>query len=182
MNIKLKKTLPNAVIPVKEPGNAGMDLTAARRWFDEYGNIVYDTGIAIEIPEGYAGYLFPRSSISKMCVALTNSVGVIDSSYRGSILLKYKPTLAVAGKEDFSSEVLRDDDQICIPAFDHSFYNAAITPEMYEHFYSINDSIYDVGDRIAQLIILPVLNVDFNEVEELSSTTRGENGFGSTGK
>jgi dUTP pyrophosphatase len=70
-----------------------MDLTAVSSTIDEHGNLVYGTGLSIEIPEGYVGLLFPRSSIAKTTVALSNSVGVIDSGYRGEIILKFKPTL-----------------------------------------------------------------------------------------
>ena len=62
-----------------KPGDAGMDLTAINISKDSVGNITYHTGLAIEIPEGYVGLLFPRSSVSKKQQFLTNSVGVIDS-------------------------------------------------------------------------------------------------------
>ena len=56
-----------------------MDLTAVSREIDDYGNISYGTGLAFEIPEGYTGLIFPRSSICKKQLVLSNSVGVIDS-------------------------------------------------------------------------------------------------------
>ena len=91
----------------------------------------------MEIPEGHVGLLYPRSSISKTSCSLRNAVGVIDSGYRGEIMLKFS----------------------C----------------------STNLNIYNVGDRVAQLIIMPYPQVQFEEVEELSDTDRGEGGFGSTG-
>lgn len=94
MKVKIKKLRQDAVIPsYAKPGDAGMDLTCIDYAQDDYGNIVYYTGIAIEIPEGHVGLLFPRSSISKYSTQLTNSVGVIDSGYRGEIMLKFKPTM-----------------------------------------------------------------------------------------
>jgi len=91
MKIKIKKLHPNAIIPMySKAGDAGMDLTAISREYDEFGNLVYGTGLAFEIPEGYVGLVFPRSSNSKTNLNLTNSVGVIDSGYRGEVVLKFK--------------------------------------------------------------------------------------------
>lgn len=91
MEVKIKKLNENAVVPkYAKVGDAGMDLVATSKEVDKYGNVVYGTGLAFEIPEGYVGLLFPRSSISKMDMNLTNSTGVLDSSYRGEVFLKFK--------------------------------------------------------------------------------------------
>jgi dUTP pyrophosphatase len=91
MQVKVKKLHPDAVIPsYSKAGDAAMDLTAISVTKDENGNAVYGTGLAIEIPEGYVGLLFPRSSNSKTDLYLTNHVGVIDSGYRGEIMFKYR--------------------------------------------------------------------------------------------
>ena len=98
MEVKIKKLHPDAVIPVySKPGDAGLDLTATSIDDDSYGNIIYGTGLAIEIPEGYVGLLYPRSSNSKTDLYLTNHVGVVDSGYRGEIMFKFRP---VNGIED----------------------------------------------------------------------------------
>jgi len=90
MQVKVKKLHPDAVIPrYSKAGDAAMDLTAISVNKDEHGNAVYGTGLAIEIPEGYVGLLFPRSSITKQDMILKNSVGVIDSGYRGEICLRF---------------------------------------------------------------------------------------------
>jgi len=73
-------------------GDAGIDLTATEMFYDEYGNICYKTGLFMEIPKGFVGLIFPRSSISKYITQLTNCVGVIDSGYRGEIMFKFKPS------------------------------------------------------------------------------------------
>ena len=92
MNIRITKLTDEAVIPsYAKAGDAGMDLTAITLDKDEFGNIVYGTGLAIEIPAGYVGLIFPRSSNSKTDLYLTNHVGVIDSGYRGEIRFKYRP-------------------------------------------------------------------------------------------
>lgn len=93
MEIRIKKLRDNAVIPTKaHPTDAGFDLTATSKETDAYGNIVYGTGIALEIPENHVGLLFPRSSNAKKDLLLTNSVGVIDSGYRGEVSFKFKPS------------------------------------------------------------------------------------------
>jgi len=90
MNINIKKLDKNAVIPsYAKLGDAGMDLTAINILYDKFNNLVCETGLAVEIPNGYVGLIFPRSSISKYALHLRNSVGVIDSGYRGEILIKF---------------------------------------------------------------------------------------------
>lgn len=97
MEIKIKKLHPDAVIPkYANPGDAGMDLTAVDVSTD-YGCLTYHTGLAIEIPRWHVGLLFPRSSVYKGRQMLTNCVGVIDSGYRGEVMLKY--TLSPTGND-----------------------------------------------------------------------------------
>lgn len=144
MEVKIKKLVENAVVPqYAHDTDAGLDLTAVSTERDEYSNIVYHTGLAIEIPDGYAGFLFPRSSVSKYDLSLCNCVGVIDSAYRGEIILKFNLMNWVKDVEDIR--------------------------------------IYGVGDRVAQLIILPYPKIKLVETNELSDSDRGEGGFGSTG-
>ncbi len=139
MKVKIKKLDANAVIPVKAKANdAGLDLTSISV---EKGlsYIEYGTGLAFEIPEGHVGYLFPRSSISKTSLSLANSVGVIDSGYRGEVKLRFKRPRQLG-------------------------------------------PIYEVGDRIGQLIIMPIPNIELEEVKDLSKSHRGDEGFGSSGR
>jgi len=90
MKVKFKKLHPNAKTPhYSLEGDACLDLYAAWQKIDDLGNRVYGTGIAMEIPKDHVGLLFPRSSISKTSLSLRNSVGVIDSNYRGEIMLKF---------------------------------------------------------------------------------------------
>ena len=91
MEIKVKKLHKKAVIPTYAMyGDAGLDLTATTKELDDDGNVVYGTGLSFEIPDGYVGLLFPRSSNSKTSLLLSNSVGVLDSGYRGEVKFKYK--------------------------------------------------------------------------------------------
>jgi len=139
MNVKIKKLHEDAVIPTyAKPGDAGMDLVAVtEEWNKDNSMVTYDTGLSMEIPEGYVGLLFPRSSISKTILNLSNSVGVIDSGYRGPIMFKFR--------------------------------------------YLEEGLVYDVGDRIGQILIMPYPTITFEEVDELSTTERGAGGYGSTG-
>ena len=95
MKVKIKKLVEQAVIPVyAHPGeDAGLDLTATSVKF-EHDCWVYGTGLAMEIPKGYVGLLFPRSSIRRYSLSLSNSIGVIDSDYRGEVMFSFRPVNA----------------------------------------------------------------------------------------
>jgi len=144
MIVNIKKIHPEAVIPsYAKAGDAGMDLIATSIISETPSQITYGLGIALEIPEGFVGLVFPRSSIRKTRLQLSNSVGVIDSGYRGELQATFnKITTTIENQK--------------------------------------ND--YKVGDRVCQIIIIPYPPIEFNEVNELSNTERGEGGFGSTGK
>lgn len=143
MKVKIKRLSEEAVIPSYSTNESGgMDITATKIIQDSYDCIWYGTDIAIEIPEGYVGLIFPRSSISKTDLELANSIGMIDSDYRGEIQVRF----------NFRSKY---------------YYNEVID--------------YEVGDRVAQLMIIPRPKIEFEEVDELSNTNRGDGGFGSTG-
>ena len=159
MKVKNKRLVAEAKVPTyAKAGDAGMDLTATSRSFDEYGNIVYGTGLAIEIPEGYVGLVFPRSSIAKEQMLLSNAVGVIDSGYRGEIMAKFKPSIAL-------------DDNQCVRRNKDSIWCTDIKM----------NSVYEVGDRIAQLIIMPYPQIEFELANTLSDSDRGAGSYGSTG-
>ena len=150
MEVRIKKLHPNAVIPTyAKDGDAGMDLTAVTKSYDRDGNIVYGTGLAFEIPKGYVGLVFPRSSLSRLDIALSNCVGVIDSGYRGEVTVKFKPAM---------------------------LFNREQRPII------LNNRIYEVGERVAQIIIIPYPQITFIEADELSETERGTGGYGSSGK
>ena len=148
LNVKIKKLNENAVIPqYAKHGDAGLDLTATSKEYDEHGNVCYGTQLAFEVPHGYVGLLFPRSSNTKKDLILGNSVGVIDSGYRGEVVFKFKPSATLDIKKETGIS---------------TFYN------------------YEIGDRIGQIIIMPYPQINFVEVDELSSSDRGVGAFGST--
>lgn len=97
VKVKIKKLHPDAVIPqYAKAGDAGLDLTAVDIIADG-STLTYKTGLAVEIPRWHVGLLFPRSSVYKTGQSLTNCVGVIDSGYRGEIMMKF--TLSPYAKE-----------------------------------------------------------------------------------
>lgn len=90
MKINFKKLNKNAVIPRKATqGSVCYDMVFTSMCHDNYGNIVYGTGLAVEIPEGYGGFLFPRSSVRKTQLDMRNCIGVIDSDYRGEVMATF---------------------------------------------------------------------------------------------
>ena len=139
--VKVKKLESNAVIPsYSKVGDAGMDLTITKEIENTSFSVSYGFGIAMEIPKGYVGLIFPRSSVRNQDLILSNCVGVIDSGYRGEIQATFKKTQGLDSMK------------------------------------------YKVGERGAQIIILPYPTIYMTEVPELSNTERGTDGFGSTGK
>lgn len=94
MILKVKKLHENAQMPFyATKGSAGMDLVAVSAQWDRNENTIkYGTGLAFEIPEGFVGLLFPRSSVCKKTLTLTNCVGVIDSDYRGEVSAVFRIT------------------------------------------------------------------------------------------
>ena len=146
MKVNIKKLEKMAVIPTKGSEEAaGYDLYA---YIPDHQALAIlpgetekiKTGIAMEVPKGYAGLIYARSGLAtKQGLAPANKVGVVDSDYRGEIIVAL-----------------------------HNHSNAL--------------QIVENGERIAQLVITPFLSVEFNEVDELDDTSRGNDGFGSTGR
>ena len=142
--ISVKLLRPDARVPTYgTEASAGADLYACMQDKVEVGpgqSVMIPTGIAMEIPKGYAGLVFARSSMgAKRGLAPANKVGVIDSDYRG---------------------------EIRVVLHNHSGEPQSVEP----------------GERVAQLLIVPVFTPGFQETEKLSDTSRGAGGFGSTGK
>lgn len=144
MRINIKRIRDDAIIPNRgSVSAAGYDLYSCG--IDEPIDIApgssakIKTGVIMEIPEGYFGAIYARSGMAtKQGLRPANCVGVVDSDYRGEIMV-----------------------------FLHNDSSFVRTIEN--------------GERIAQIVITPYLNVEFNEVDVLSDTARGEGGFGSTG-
>lgn len=139
--LPVKLEHPDAVLPTRaHRTDAGLDLYSAETVIIKAGSQgVVNTGISVAIPEGAAGFVFIRSSVGfKRNSTLSNSVGVIDSAYRGAI------KVAITNHSNIDFEVRK-------------------------------------GDRVAQIVIIPVLALNPISVNDLPSTDRGVGGFGSSG-
>lgn len=155
MKVRFKKLNDAAVLPsYAHQTDAGLDMTATSREIDDEGNVVYGFGLAVEIPAGYVGLLFPRSSVAKKGMVLSNSVGCVDSGYRGEVKAKFKVTPDCAYIKDKMLWIAKR--------------------------YSLD--AYEVGDRVCQLIIIPYPKIEPEFAEELSSSDRGDGGYGSSGR
>lgn len=142
--IKVKRLTDTAKLPIRgSEYAAGYDLYADLAETTMVGpgdTFKINTGIAVEIPDGFFGGIYPRSGLAtKQGLAPANKVGIIDSDYRGPIIV--------------------------------ALYNQSPIPQMVHP-----------GDRIAQLIIQPYVAFEWEEVDELGETERGDGGFGHTGK
>jgi len=142
MRIDVVRLDPELPLPsYQRVGDAGLDLYSAEDAGIPPGErAVIGTGLAVAIPEGYAGLVTPRSGLAaRLGLSIVNTPGVVDSGYRGEI----KVALINLDKIDVI-EVRR-------------------------------------GDRIAQLLVVPVVDAELCEVNELPSSERGVGGHGSTG-
>lgn len=142
VHVSIKILSRDAQIPhMAYNGDAGVDLRSVERIvLEPQERAMVATGLAIALPEGYAGFVLPRSGLAaKHGISIVNAPGLIDSNYRGELKV-----------------VLLNTDP------DKSF-------------------TIEIGDRIAQLIVMPVPTINFEQVEELTESQRGESGFGSSG-
>ena len=113
LQVNIKKLSDNAVIPTyAKDGDAGMDLTATSKSYDDHGNVCYGTSLAFEIPKGFVGLLFPRSSNTKKDLILGNSVGVLDSGYRGEVVFKFRELLPSERDIEFGAREYEVGDRI----------------------------------------------------------------------
>ena len=190
MNIKIPIKLfnENAKIPEKAHNrDAGFDMIAtSKKVTDKY--IQYGTGVGMDIPEGYVGLIFPRSSITKKDIMLKNSVGVIDSGYLGEISFRF-------GRQNYESQIYQIDikngdktkpldylhdikEKYDISDLDNIQYSSLSNQD--EEIHKVY-SEYEVGDRIGQIIFLNLPNTILVETDKLDDSERGEGSYGSSG-
>ena len=143
MKINIKKLNEKAMLPSRGSEQAaGWDLYSNNEeavTIEAHATVMIGTGLSMAIPVGYFGAIYARSGLAtKQGLRPANCVGVVDSDYRGEIIVSL-----------------------------HNDTNETKTVNPHE--------------RIAQLVVMPYLAVEFKEIDDLDETTRGENGFGSTG-
>ena len=159
MELKVK-LMDEAPLPCHaKPGDAGMDLTSRETVTLAPGETqTVGTGVAVEIPEGYVGLVFPRSGLGSKGVNLSNCVGVIDSGYRGEIKAPLHNNRRAVKLLD-----------IDLGSFGRLYA-------------SDGNMTVERGDRVAQLVVVPFATCECVEVDELSDSDRSDDGFGSTGR
>lgn len=192
LKVKIKKLVPEAVIPTyAKDGDMGMDVTATSVEYDKTLDcFVYHTGLAFELPKGYGMLIFPRSSNRKTNSYMTNHVGILDSGYRGELLLcfKYKESvhsiLSSFRSDKFIEKLandvdVRDAKALAVAIIKTS--NDIVNNDTDLTKFMMNFAPYKVGDRIGQIVIVPYPTIEFEETDTLSESERGAGGHGSTG-
>lgn len=200
MNVKVKILDDNAKLPVySTPGSACMDVTCTSiEYMKDIDTYVFHTGLAFEIPENHVMLIFPRSSNRKTDFYMPNSVGVLDSDYRGELMILFKERNGYFVEN--SANVF---EQTISSLYDGIEENGRLNMIDIEsvinfHFHQLKNinehsciltkegvikpNPYKIGNKIAQIMIIPYPKVEFDIVNELSTTKRGEGGFGSTGR
>lgn len=185
LEVKFKKLDINAITPTyAHEGDMCMDMVAIGVEYNEMmDTYIYHTGLAFETPFNYGQLLLPRSSNRKTDVYLANSVGIADSAiYRGEICFCYKDRTSTYDRAN----------TIGLKAFMNALSEGKTPQEASKEFELSKDRVYKmtkdlefapykVGDKIGQMMILPYPTVKLVECQELSDSSRGTNGFGSTG-
>jgi dUTP pyrophosphatase len=141
IELRVQRLRPEAVVPARAySGDAGLDLSSCDRVELAPGErALVPTGIAVAIPEGYAGFVQPRSGLAaKHGISIVNTPGLVDSGYRGELLVNLVNS---DPRQPFTVEP---------------------------------------GMRIAQLVIIPIPELELVEVDELPESERGVRGFGSS--
>ena len=172
--IGFKKLVPEAQAPYqKYITDAGYDLSAVS--FTETEDYYeYGTGIAVEIPTGMVGLVFPRSSVTGVDLMLKNCVGVIDSQYRGEIRCRFAKVIHDIFRDGEETEKEKSFWGKLISSKTHDLINIWFLPRKIKK--------YNIGDRVCQIIFLTLPEISLIEKAELSNTDRGKGGFGHTGK
>jgi dUTP pyrophosphatase len=141
IELPIRRLRPDAVVPARAySGDAGLDLSSCERVELAPGErALVPTGLAVAIPEGYAGFVQPRSGLAtKHGISIVNTPGLVDSGYRGELLVNL------------------------------------VNTDQRDAF------VVEPGMRIAQLVILPIPELELVEVDELPESERGVRGFGSS--
>jgi len=143
------------LVAAEEPKVVGNRIDTNPELYSKIDYIEYNTGVKVKSPEGFFSIIAPRSSISKYNLFLANSVGVIDVSYTGDLLLRFRYLFQPS---------------------DLQFLNDRL-------YISLDrGKIYAKGDRVGQLIFMKEARPQIEDVLFLDETKRGGGGFGSTGK
>ena len=185
--VKIKLIHENAKAPFRaHDTDGGWDITAARIERVENTVTVY-TGMCVQVPTGYKLTIVPRSNITKHNWEISNSPALIDSAYRGEIILKFKTYVAPIQVMELEDDPNKEPEMITVPqpvvngTVDAVNIQREIQPQRQKLTYQYEPFPYKEGDRVAQCYLEEVIPMVFKTVDELDDTDRGDGGFGSTG-
>ena len=179
--IKIKKLHPDAIIPTRaHETDAGLDIYASERVvLKPQQKHLLKTGIAVDIPPGYVGFLTSRSGVSSKTDIVVET-GKIDAGYNGEMKVNIK------NDEQAHERAVEISNREVDRVFDTLKYNVKGEKVKNNNPFHIGSGrVYQInkGDKIAQLVISPIETPSVEVVEEFDSTSeRGANGFGSTGE
>ena len=192
LKVKFKKLREDAVMPTyAKDGDYGMDVTAISVEYDkEKDCFVYHLGWAVEVPKGYVMKLYPRSSNRKTDAYMTNHVGIIDSGYRGEVLVCFKnrDSLGTILSKFRTDKFIQDTANGNVQDIKAHAYaviltsNNIVNNDKEFNKFMMSFAPYKVGDRVAQIAIEPYPIIEGEWADELSESERGTNGHGSTGR
>lgn len=170
--LEIKLLSENATMPKRDRLDAGYDIYSAETVILEpQEKLVIKTDVAVNIPEGYVGLLTSRSGVSSK-THLVIETGKIDAGYQGNLGINIKNDMEHDGITSLYEDL--DDELVNTLDIKGNYINEG---EGARKVYKINK-----GDKLAQLVIVPIWTPELKEVEEFSSESeRGEQGFGSTG-
>jgi dUTP pyrophosphatase len=186
IKVKFKKLCKEAEAPkYAHPGeDMAMDLKAISVEYDAKKDAyIYHTGLAFESPKNTGSFLFVRSSNSKTDCYLANHVGLADiAGYRGEIMLVFKNRTALDVRNRVNQIGWLLDNAINGKIQSYSQSDIAKSIVEAGDLNPMDYAPYEVGDRIAQMMIVEYKDVELEECEELSDSSRGTTGFGASGK
>tara|TARA_Y100000310_G_C20704121_1_gene833212 strand:+ start:6114 stop:6983 length:870 start_codon:yes stop_codon:yes gene_type:complete len=170
VQVYYKKLHEDAKLPFYSTEYAiGMDMVTVSDAIIHDKYIEYKFGFAMELPAGYGGFLFPRSSISKSDFNLCNAVGIIDPDYRGEVTARFNLNLPI-------HNIARYDEEFVLLEPNEGYTKNKIL------YLDEELEVFEKGDKILQLVVMPVPRCKNSWKEELPETVRGDGGYGHTGR
>lgn len=163
MKVRFKRLTPDAEIPRQLNNlNSGLVLVATSKVYDGHGNARYGTGISVDIPEGYVGLLLPLTGNYKKDLVLSSSLGTVMPGNNEELVFRFRPVAFFADepKEDEDEGVGKESN-----TFDYIGFGKQFIED------TDNTSVYNIGDRVGQLLIIPKPSIELEEITEVATGT-----------
>lgn len=160
MKVRFKRLTPDAVMPKPLRNNGGLALVATSKIFDKHGNATYGTGISVDIPVGYVGFILPLKNNYQADLTLSPSIGVIEPGNHEEVVLRFRPAA-------FFTDECKDGDEEGVGSDSNTFDYIAFGKQYIED----NDitNVYNIGDLIGRLFIFERPVIEPEEVMEITS-------------